>query len=142
MIAVREGFEPSVQSNPYGSLANYWFEPLTHLTLLFSERVAKIGSRRVTAKNVRRKFGVRSLESGVGINRKAAEISAALLYIFSTPNFQLQTPDLHGSQLHFLREFHHVFTENVICIHQVLYRFAGMDHAGMVSASTIFANGF
>jgi hypothetical protein len=30
--AVREGFEPSVQFNPYGSLANYWFEPLTHLT--------------------------------------------------------------------------------------------------------------
>jgi hypothetical protein len=51
MIAVREGFEPSVQSNPYGSLANYWFEPLTHLTvLLFSERVAKIGSEGVTAK--------------------------------------------------------------------------------------------
>ena len=23
--AVREGFEPSVQFNPYGSLANYWF---------------------------------------------------------------------------------------------------------------------
>jgi hypothetical protein len=39
MRAVREGFEPSVQFNPYGSLANYWFEPLTHLTvpLLFRE---------------------------------------------------------------------------------------------------------
>jgi hypothetical protein len=39
MRAVREGFEPSVQSNPYGSLANYWFEPLTHLTIpaLFRE---------------------------------------------------------------------------------------------------------
>ena len=24
-FAVREGFEPSVQFNPYGSLANYWF---------------------------------------------------------------------------------------------------------------------
>lgn len=32
--AVREGFEPSVQFNPYGSLANYWFEPLTHLTFV------------------------------------------------------------------------------------------------------------
>jgi hypothetical protein len=31
--AVREGFEPSVQFDPYGSLANYWFEPLTHLTV-------------------------------------------------------------------------------------------------------------
>ena len=24
-FAVREGFEPSVQFDPYGSLANYWF---------------------------------------------------------------------------------------------------------------------
>ena len=24
-LAVREGFEPSVQFDPYGSLANYWF---------------------------------------------------------------------------------------------------------------------
>jgi len=30
--AVREGFEPSVRFNPYDSLANYWFRPLTHLT--------------------------------------------------------------------------------------------------------------
>ncbi len=39
ITAVREGFEPSVQFNPYGSLANYWFEPLTHLTVpaLFRE---------------------------------------------------------------------------------------------------------
>ena len=39
LFAVREGFEPSVQFNPYGSLANYWFEPLTHLTVpaLFRE---------------------------------------------------------------------------------------------------------
>ena len=35
--AVREGFEPSVQFNPYGSLANYWFEPLTHLTVSFKK---------------------------------------------------------------------------------------------------------
>lgn len=34
LFAVREGFEPSVQFNPYGSLANYWFEPLTHLTFV------------------------------------------------------------------------------------------------------------
>ncbi len=31
-LAVRAGFEPAVQSYPYGSLANYWFQPLTHLT--------------------------------------------------------------------------------------------------------------
>jgi hypothetical protein len=52
MRAVREGFEPSVQFNPYGSLANYWFEPLTHLTVspFFSERAAKIGGVVGTAK--------------------------------------------------------------------------------------------
>ena len=30
--AERGGFEPPVQNNPYGSLANYWFKPLTHLS--------------------------------------------------------------------------------------------------------------
>ena len=33
-LAVRAGFEPAVQFNPYGSLANYWFQPLIHLTFL------------------------------------------------------------------------------------------------------------
>jgi hypothetical protein len=31
-FAERGGFEPPVQFNPYGSLANYWFKPLTHLS--------------------------------------------------------------------------------------------------------------
>jgi hypothetical protein len=31
-VAEREGFEPSVQFNPYVSLANWWFQPLTHLS--------------------------------------------------------------------------------------------------------------
>ena len=31
-LAERGGFEPPVQFNPYGSLANYWFKPLTHLS--------------------------------------------------------------------------------------------------------------
>ena len=31
-IAEREGFEPSVQFYPYVSLANWWFQPLTHLS--------------------------------------------------------------------------------------------------------------
>ena len=29
---MRGGFEPPVRLNPYGSLANCWFQPLTHLT--------------------------------------------------------------------------------------------------------------
>lgn len=33
-LAERGGFEPPVQFNPYGSLANYWFKPLTHLSEL------------------------------------------------------------------------------------------------------------
>ena len=31
--AVREGFEPSVQFNPYDGLANRSFRPLRHLTI-------------------------------------------------------------------------------------------------------------
>ena len=31
--AEKGGFEPPVQNNPYDSLANYWFKPLTHLSL-------------------------------------------------------------------------------------------------------------
>ncbi len=33
VVAERGGFEPPVQFNPYGSLANYWFKPLTHLSV-------------------------------------------------------------------------------------------------------------
>ena len=32
LLAVRGGFEPPVRLIPYGSLANCWFQPLTHLT--------------------------------------------------------------------------------------------------------------
>lgn len=31
-LAERGGFEPPVQITPYGSLANCWFQPLTHLS--------------------------------------------------------------------------------------------------------------
>ena len=31
-VAERGGFEPPVQITPYGSLANCWFQPLTHLS--------------------------------------------------------------------------------------------------------------
>jgi hypothetical protein len=34
--AERGGFEPPVQNDPYDSLANYWFKPLTHLSSVFS----------------------------------------------------------------------------------------------------------
>ena len=30
--AERAGFEPAVPLSKYGSLANYWFKPLTHLS--------------------------------------------------------------------------------------------------------------
>jgi len=29
---VRAGFEPAERFDPFGSLANYWYRPLTHLT--------------------------------------------------------------------------------------------------------------
>ncbi len=34
LFAERGGFEPPVQFNPYDSLANYWFKPLTHLSVI------------------------------------------------------------------------------------------------------------
>ncbi len=34
-FAEREGFEPSAPVSQCGSLANYWFQPLTHLSLEF-----------------------------------------------------------------------------------------------------------
>ncbi len=32
VLAEREGFEPSIRFYPYGRLAIYWFQPLTHLS--------------------------------------------------------------------------------------------------------------
>ena len=49
-FAVREGFEPSVQFNPYGSLANCWFQPLIHLTFSSFLRMAKIRNHHPNAK--------------------------------------------------------------------------------------------
>jgi hypothetical protein len=36
--AERGGFEPPVQNDPYDSLANYWFKPLTHLSSVFEPK--------------------------------------------------------------------------------------------------------
>ena len=36
--AERGGFEPPVQNDPYDSLANYWFKPLTHLSSVFEAK--------------------------------------------------------------------------------------------------------
>ena len=41
-MAETEGFEPSIQFNPYDALAKRWFQPLTH--------VSGCGSRRAVAK--------------------------------------------------------------------------------------------
>ena len=45
VVAERGGFEPPVQFNPYGSLANYWFKPLTHLSVSgrkYSRRIQSV----------------------------------------------------------------------------------------------------
>jgi hypothetical protein len=34
LSAERGGFEPPVQNDPYVGLANRWFQPLTHLSLV------------------------------------------------------------------------------------------------------------
>ena len=43
-VAERGGFEPPVQLIPYVSLANWWFQPLTHLSKPSSDfETAKVG---------------------------------------------------------------------------------------------------
>jgi hypothetical protein len=42
LFAERGGFEPPVPFNEYGSLANCWFQPLTHLS--FSKQHKNIKS--------------------------------------------------------------------------------------------------
>jgi hypothetical protein len=39
MFAERGGFEPPVPFNEYGSLANCWFQPLTHLSFKAGTKV-------------------------------------------------------------------------------------------------------
>jgi hypothetical protein len=41
-FAVREGFEPSVQFNPYDGLANRSFRPLRHLTIFCKDGKNKL----------------------------------------------------------------------------------------------------
>jgi hypothetical protein len=49
---------------------------------------------------------------------------------------------LHSRQLYFLSKFHHILTENGVCIHKVFNRLAGMDHRGMVATTEMFADRF
>ena len=37
ILAVKGGFEPPIRFNPYDSLANCWFQPLTHFTFLLRD---------------------------------------------------------------------------------------------------------
>ena len=87
--AVRAGFEPAVQFNPYGSLANYWFQPLIHLTVLtpFLERVAKIRWCVLIPKNKTLKI--------LSFKR--------FIKIFIKKYDSINNQGLHRSQLNFLR---------------------------------------
>ncbi len=40
IVAVRGGFEPPVPVSKYAGLANRWFQPLTHLTLIAISSIA------------------------------------------------------------------------------------------------------
>ena len=44
-FAERGGFEPPVPVTQYVSLANWWFQPLTHLSVLKSEHLLKAEMR-------------------------------------------------------------------------------------------------
>jgi hypothetical protein len=81
---VREGFEPSVQFNPYGSLANYWIEPLSHLTVLtlFREgcknRFPGVNCQKCVEKSL--EFGVGRLE--LFKNQVPDDVSTGTCFIF------------------------------------------------------------
>ncbi len=47
-VAERGGFEPPVPYNEYGSLANCWFQPLTHL----SNKAAQKYKKQSTCQNI------------------------------------------------------------------------------------------
>ena len=46
-MAEREGFEPSEEFNPFAGLANLWFKPLTHLSMLLPQRFFFIYSTKI-----------------------------------------------------------------------------------------------
>ena len=49
---------------------------------------------------------------------------------------------LHGSELHFLLEFHDVLAEETVGVHKVFDGLTGVDDGGMVPAAEVFTNGF
>ena len=48
---------------------------------------------------------------------------------------------LHGGELYFLLELHHIFAEKAVGIHQVFDGLAGMDDRGMVATAKMLADG-
>jgi hypothetical protein len=48
---------------------------------------------------------------------------------------------LHRSQLHLLLEFHYVLAEEVVGIHEIFHRLAGVDHGGMITSAEVLADG-
>jgi hypothetical protein len=55
--AEREGFEPSVQFNPYVSLANWWFQPLTHLSIYDCKELTTLFLGRANIKIISENLG-------------------------------------------------------------------------------------
>jgi len=49
---------------------------------------------------------------------------------------------LHRGQLDLLLQFHHVFPEEAVGVHQILDGLAGVNDGGVVTAAEMFADGF
>ena len=47
---------------------------------------------------------------------------------------------LHSGQLDFLLQFHHIFPEEAVGVHEILDRLAGVDHCGMIPAAEVLAD--
>jgi hypothetical protein len=54
-VAERGGFEPPVRFDPYGGLANRWFQPLTHLSSV--DLLTEVSSKSSTRPKLRLSFG-------------------------------------------------------------------------------------
>gem|GEM_PF-6840024 len=102
---MREGFEPSVQFNPYDGLANRSFRPLRHLTVPLCGD-AKVNKVLKSPKDSFTFFKISNFRymKNAGLRNPA---------FFN----ELCSLELHGGELYFLLQFDHAIAEIIIRIH-------------------------
>src|ERR1700744_425370 len=113
--AVKEGFEPSVHFKAYDSLANYWFRPLTHLTIVG----CKLRSQRYL-----RTYPFQKRNAKITVLMRKQKIFSENLY---------------ARQLYFLLYLQQVLFIVKISVHKVFHGLAGVYHCCMVKTAKVFS---